>query len=83
MKFIEKKHTLIEGDYDYTIHQRIITGRHTERRMNIIQEYCNRYSVSIPIYSEYDCTGELCGRYLNAEYSLNAFKITIRHTYDY
>ena len=80
---LNNKYTLIEGDYDYTIHQRIITGRYTERRMNIIQEYCEGRSGRIPVYSEYDCTGNLCGVYLKAEYSLNAFKITITHAYDY
>jgi hypothetical protein len=83
MNLDDKKHTLIESDYDHTIHQRIITGRYTERRMNLIKEYCKERSGRIPVYSEYDCTGSLCGLYLNVEYSLNAFKITIRHAYDY
>lgn len=83
MNLNNKKYTLIEADYDYTKHQRIITGRYTERRMNLIKKYCEERSGSIPVYSEYDCTGSLCGLYLNVEYSLNAFKITITHAYDY
>jgi hypothetical protein len=53
----------VDGDIDYTTEIRLIrypVNRRNTTRLNKFVRECSR---RIPVYSQYDCTGQVCGIY--------------------
>jgi len=78
-----KQEQLIDGDIDFQKYQLLISGRYTEKRFKLLESYCAEKTVRIPVYSDYDCTGQLCGVSYSVEYAQNSYKITATYSYDY
>lgn len=74
---------LPESQYDYKKFERCFSGRITKKRWQLINSFCRRQSYRIHICSDYDCTGKLCGQYMNFSYKHNQVVITLTMSYDY
>jgi hypothetical protein len=72
-----------DSNYDYRKFERCFSGRMTKRRWQILNSYCRRNSYRIHIASDYDCTGSLCGHYMELSYSCNQVVIKLAMSYDY
>ena len=72
----------LRGDYDEAIYSRSFSGRMTKGRYKIIERFCRINSGRIPVYSDYDCTGKVCGRYFEFNYKNNQVNIELRVVYD-
>jgi len=70
------------GDYDEAVFCRSFSGRITKARYKILYRFCRANSGGIPIYSDYDCTGRVCGRYFEFEYKHNRVTVKLRVAYD-
>jgi len=73
----------VNGDIDFTQEIRVINypiNRINTRRLN---KFCRDNSRRIPVYSEYDCTGQVCGVYYSVG-KINNYYIVERVThFDY
>lgn len=78
-----KFNELRDSDYDYRKFERSFSGRMTKRRWQIINSYCRRNSYRNHIASDYDCTGQLCGHYMDFTYHHNQIVISLSKPYDY
>lgn len=75
--------TLPDSDYAYRKYERCFSGRMTKKRWQIISSFCRRNSYRNHIASDYDCTGQLCGHYMEFEYKLNQVVVRLDMSYDY
>lgn len=75
--------TLPESEYDYKQFERVFSGRMTKKRWQVISSFCRRNSYRNHIASDYDCTGQLCGQYMEFRYSRNQVVIRLCMSYDY
>lgn len=71
-----------ESDYDSAISYRRFSGRMTKLRWKILSRFCRAHSRRIPVYSDYDCTGQRCGEYFEFEYQQHQVIIRLRVDYD-
>lgn len=74
---------LNDSEYDYRKFERCFSGRMTKKRWQLINSYCRRNSYRNRIASDYDCTGQLCGHYMEFSYSHNQVVIKLNMSYDY
>lgn len=74
---------LPDSDYDYRRFNRVFSGRMTKGRWKIISRFCRMHSCRIPVYSDYDCTGQLCGKDMEFTYKHNQVDIRLNMSYDY
>lgn len=78
-RFIE----LPKSEYDYRQYKRVFSGRMTKGRWKIISRFCRMHSYRIQVYSDYDCTGQLCGKDMEFTYKYNQIVIRLNMSYDY
>lgn len=71
------------SDYDRVVSYKIIKGRMTRARYNALNRFERVNRISIPVYSDYDCTGQLCGVYTDIYYRKTFVVIKITYSYDY
>lgn len=74
---------LPESNIYYRKFERVFSGRMTKRRLEIIDSFCRRHTYDIPVYSDRDCTGKLCGKAMRFEYKHNQVVIRLTMSYDY
>ena len=74
---------LPDSEYDYEKYERSFSGRMTKKRWQIISSFCRRNSYRNHIVSDYDCTGQLCGHYMEFNYSKNQVVVKLSMSYDY
>lgn len=74
-----------KSDFDYRVSERILIGRLTKVRWQIIYRYCRFHSFR-PKYRcghDYDCCGCFCGQHLSIEHSHNMTVITLSQSFNY
>jgi len=71
------------SDYDCTVMYKVIRGRMTKARYKALNRFERANSRSMPVYSEHDCTGQLCGVYTDIYYRKTFVVIKITYSYDY
>ncbi len=95
MKAIKKKWKLIDGDYDFSVEQKVICGRMTIKRYEIIRNFVKkynrewryRYGISPNGYAygcgcEHDCCG--CpSSSMNISFNQGNILLTRKITYNY
>lgn len=74
---------LPDSTHDYRRFERSFSGRMTKQRWKIISRFCRRQTYTIPVYSDYDCTGQCCGQSMQFEYKLNQVVVRLNMSYDY
>ena len=74
---------LPDSEYDYRRFERVFSGRITKKRWQLIHRFCRLHSYRIPVYSDYDCTGQLCGKDMEFTYKHNQVVIRLSMSYDY
>jgi hypothetical protein len=74
---------LPDSDFAYRKFERVFSGRMTKRRWQIISSFCRKHSYRPRVYSDYDCTGALCGHYMEFTYTRNQVSVQLAMSYDY
>jgi len=86
----------LDSDYDYRVFQRIIEGRLTKRRYEILSKFIRQknnsfkypYGTSPNGYAyncgcEHDCCGCLSGEHIKAEFTKDKIVITHSQSFNY
>lgn len=71
-----------KSDIDRETYYKVLKGRITKARYKALDRFARRNSNDIPVYSSYDCTGQLCGIYTDIVYGKNKVLIKITFHYD-
>jgi len=76
--------TLVSWELDYSIFERSFSGRMTERRKKIIENYCNLHSHNVEDCGcSHDCCGCFLGENMIFTYRQNQVVITHCMYYNY